>query len=251
MTTGSLNSAGATVPTTGGVTTLAGRSLVGFDHTKGQFVNSRIRARRTLRALAGVAALGASMITFAAPAADAAPTHLFATSARPLADQFSPTTARTLSGRSSATIVITPMTDTPDGYKLIHPGYRRSSYVYDSDWVYQGDYRCSNGECILQAETRLKIHEYVYGGSSHYWSLRYDAQTVKNPGLLSWQFHDRYYCGVNVAHQSDPICTNGASASGTELAFSPGESIHKTWVGRTASPCSRWLLSRPTSAPAW
>lgn len=198
-------------------------------------MNSRTsRWNKAAPALVGVAALAGSMLTVGAPGVDAAATHVVVSAAGPLPDHVTATAARKLSSDSSARPSVTPMTDTPDGYKLIHPGYRRSSYVYDSDWVYQGDYRCSGGQCILRAETRLKIHEYVYGGSSHYWSLRYDAQTVKNPGHLSWQFHDRYYCGVNVAHHSDPICTNGASASGKEYAFNPGESFRKTW-GRTNS----------------
>jgi hypothetical protein len=197
-------------------------------------VNVKTSRWRAVPTLMGVAALACSMLIVGPSVVEAASTHVAVSAAGPLADHVSATAARKLSTDSSARPAVIPMTDTPDGYKLIHPGYRRSNYVYDSDWVYQGDYRCSGGECSLQAETRLKIHEYVYGGSSHYWSLRYDAQTVKNPGHLSWQFHDRYYCGVNVAHHSDPICTNGASASGKEYAFNPGESFRKTW-GRTNS----------------
>jgi len=197
-------------------------------------MNRRMGAPRAIAVLAGAAALAGSMITTGAPVAEGAPTHISISSAQMLADHVSWGAARRLGASTSGTTMVMLSTDTPDGYKLIHPGYRRSSYVYDSNWVYQGDYRCSGGVCRLQAETRVKIHEYVYGGSSHYWSLRYDAQTVKNPGHLSWQFHDKYYCGVNVAHHSDPICTNGASASGKEQVFNPGESFRKTW-GRTNS----------------
>lgn len=39
----------------------------------------------------------------------------------------------------------------PDGFKLIHPGYRRSSYTYDSDKVYQGSYHCTD-TCRLLAQ---------------------------------------------------------------------------------------------------
>src|SRR5690349_8791696 len=59
----------------------------------------------------------------------------------------------------NATPEITPKTDTPDGFKLQHPGHRRSDYVYDSDNVYQGSYHCVDGECTLLGEVRVQLHE--------------------------------------------------------------------------------------------
>jgi len=122
-----------------------------------------------------------------------------------------------------------PATATPDGYLLIHPGYRRSDYVYDSDWVYQGAYHCQNDDCTLLAETRVRLHEYVYGGSSHTWRMTYYGEEYGNRGGLTWQYHIKYYCGVNVRNASDHICTNGASDSGVEVDYANGESFNKSW----------------------
>jgi hypothetical protein len=59
--------------------------------------------------------------------------------------------------------------------------------------------------------------------------LTYNAATSRNPGGLTWQFHARYYCGVNVSGGNDYICNNGATSSGSEIAFNPGYTAYPTW----------------------
>jgi hypothetical protein len=139
---------------------------------------------------------------------------------------------------ANGTVALTPAsgvslkTDTPDGYKLIHPGYRRRDYLYDSDWVYQDDVRCSPG-CALKAETAVQLRESVEGLSSHFWHLQYNARNSQNPGHLTWQYRGKYYCGVNKGG-SDPECSQGASDSGSEASFDPGEVFGKTWGSKNS-----------------
>lgn len=52
---------------------------------------------------------------------------------------------------------VTPLASTPDGFKLQHPGIRRSDYVYDSDTVYQGTYHCDHSNCKLMAEVTVQL----------------------------------------------------------------------------------------------
>ena len=119
-------------------------------------------------------------------------------------------------------------TSTPNGYRLLNPGIRRSDYIYDSDWMFHLLYWCTT-TCTLKAETEVQLHEYVTGGSSHTWVLTSNARTVRNPGGITWSYHKRYWCGVNITGASDPICTNGASPSGIDTVFNPGDSQTYYW----------------------
>jgi hypothetical protein len=192
-------------------------------------------ARRAVVVGLGSALLVTASTMAAAPSGAATPgQHVGVSSSKP----FSAQGAHTLTalkqlaaqGKLSLSLPgqVSAQTSTPSGYHLEHPGYRRTNYTYDSDWVYHDDVYCSF-TCVLKAETKVQLHEYLYGGSSHTWALTYNAQTVSDPAGITWQYHYRYYCGVNIANASDTICTNGASASGSEYAFSPGHVSYPTW----------------------
>lgn len=77
-----------------------------------------------------------------------------------LANEPGAAVADALSGGSSSNGI------TERGYKLRHPGYRRSDYVYDSQDVYAINAHCEGGSCYARSQVRLSLHEYVVGGSS-------------------------------------------------------------------------------------
>lgn len=131
-------------------------------------------------------------------------------------------------GTVSSADTVSAATATPSGYKLIHPGYRRSDYVYDSDWIYHTLYVC-NPVCTKRVQTRVLLHEVVIGGNSHYWTLRLRAQLMYTTAGYSWYFQFRYYCGVNVPNASDYECNNNASPSGTVVRYTDLDTFGKTW----------------------
>jgi hypothetical protein len=171
-------------------------------------------------------ASGAVIAATSTPAGASQATDVVITSSSPL-----PLTApaSALSGAASA---VAPATSTPNGFKLIHPGYRRSNYVYDSDKAYQGSYRCVDDKCTLLAEVTVQLHEYVIGGTSHTWQLTANMKEYKNPGHLTWSYFATYYCGVNVAHGNDHECNNGAAPS--DAGMSVNDVVNKPW-GKTNS----------------
>jgi hypothetical protein len=149
---------------------------------------------------------------------------------------------RTMASTGDITLVqaggVVPATATPSGYTLLHPGYRRSDYIYDSDYIYQDDVYC-NPTCVLKAETKVQEHQYVRGGASKYWDLQENAATSQNPGGLSWTYTAIYYCGVNIKGAADHTCGNGADASGTSAPMTPGENVGKKFEnvsGNTVFP---------------
>ena len=123
-----------------------------------------------------------------------------------------------------------PATSTPNGFKLIHPGYRRSNYVYDSDKAYQGSYHCNDGKCTLLAEVTAQLHEYVIGETSHTWQLTVNMHEYKNPGHLTWSYFATYYCGVNIKGGNDHECNNGAAPSNVNMSVN--DVVNKPW-GKT------------------
>lgn len=82
---------------------------------------------------------------------------------------------------------VAPSATVPSGYILQHPGYRKGDYLYDSDWVYQADEIC-DPDCRIRAETKVGVHEYVYGRSSHWWKLTYYGDEVSNNDGLTCNF---------------------------------------------------------------
>ncbi|MCW2568155.1 MAG: hypothetical protein JWN54_2252 [Mycobacterium sp.] len=126
----------------------------------------------------------------------------------------------------------TPMSATPDGFILQHPGTRRSDYVYDSDTVYQGSYHCSGSSCNLLAQVTVQLHEVAIGGSSHTWQLTMNMKRYSNPGNITWSYFATYWCGVNVSGGSDHTCDNGAAPS--DASMSVNALVNKPW-GNTNS----------------
>lgn len=191
-----------------------------------------IRRRKAIRVIATCAlacASGAAVAATSAPArAASAPvqaspvTNLAATSLSPLPARASLAALR--SGKSG----ITPAASTPNGFKLINPGYRRSNYVYDSNKVYQAVYRCSaSGGCALLAAVTVQLHEHVIGGTSHTWQLTANMREYTNPGHIHWSYFATYYCGVNVKNASDHECNNGAAPSGVNMSHN--DVVNKPW----------------------
>ncbi len=127
-----------------------------------------------------------------------------------------------------ATGGVTAAASTPDGFKLHNPGYRRSDYIYDSDTVYQGTYRCgTSGTCYLLAQVAAQLHQVAIGGSSHTWQLTMNMKNYSNPGGLTWSYSATYWCGVNVSLGNDTICTNGAAPSNATMSVNT--LVNKPW----------------------
>jgi len=195
----------------------------------GEYIlNGRIKLRAA--AVTSGLLLTAAGVGSTAAGASAAATHndyrVGASSSRPLPATVKPGKVP----NSTATAV--PYTNTPNGFKLIHPGHRRSNYTYDSDKVYQGSYHCSGGVCRLAGEVTVQLHEHAIGGSSHTWQLTVHMKEYENPGHLSWSYFATYWCGVNVKGGNDYECKNGAAPS--HASMSHNTVVNKPW-GKTNS----------------
>lgn len=184
-----------------------------------------VRGRRITTILVSLAALGVSLTV--APGASAA-THSAARSysAGASSDQpLPPSVPATSMSDSSGSV--SPLTNTPDGFTLQHPGFRRSDYVYDSDTVYQGTYHCNSSTCTLMAEVTAQLHEVAIGGSSHTWQLTMNMNWYTNPGNYTWSYFATYWCGVNVSGGEDYLCTNGPATS--NVSMSVNDIVNKPW----------------------
>lgn len=184
----------------------------------------RIRVIRAAATCALVCASGAVVAATPTPADASRAADVAVTSSSPL-----PLTAAASALRGSASAV-TPATSTPNGFKLIHPGYRRSDYRYDSDKVYQGSYHCNDSKCTLWAEVTAQLYEHVINGNSHTWQIKANMHEYKNPGHLRWSYFATYYCGVNVKGSSDHECNNGAAPSHANMSVN--DVVNKPW-GKT------------------
>lgn len=116
---------------------------------------------------------------------------------------------------------------TPDGFILQNPGTRRSDYIYDSDNVYQGTYRCGTTTCTLLAQVRVQLHQVAIGGSSHTWQLTMNMNRYSNPGEITWSYSSTYWCGVNISGGNDTLCTNGAAPSNATMSVNT--LVNKPW----------------------
>ena len=185
-----------------------------------------MRARKTLRSASALVLVAASAWgASAGSAATGADGYTVgASSSAPLPATTQPHRVR------SAMQAVTANTDTPNGFILQHPGYRRSDYVYDSNKVYQGSYHCSGGECRLLGEVTVQLHEVAIGGSSHTWRLTMNMKQYKNPGGIRWSYFATYWCGVNVKGGNDYECKNGAAPSGGNMSHNTV--VNKPW-GKT------------------
>jgi hypothetical protein len=116
---------------------------------------------------------------------------------------------------------------TPSGFALRNPGIRRSDWVYDSDKVYQGSYRCTSTVCTLAAEVTVQLHQEAIGNTSHTWRLTQHMDFSRNPGGLTWSYGASYWCGVNISGASDTLCTNGAAPSNASMSVNTV--VNKPW----------------------
>lgn len=119
-----------------------------------------------------------------------------------------------------------PDTGTPSGYTLVEQS--KSDYNYMSKPYYMDVEFCNSDGCAQQAEVYAQVKQYVTGGSSKNWDLTQLASTIalENPAI-TWFYTFAYYCGINVSGGADHICENGASPSGVETGFNPGDRVSK------------------------
>ena len=64
------------------------------------------------------------------------------------------------------------------GFLLYNPGYRRTSYIYDSDWGPATELFCDSRGCTATDAWQTQLHEYVTGGVSRLWQLTLNARRV-------------------------------------------------------------------------
>lgn len=118
------------------------------------------------------------------------------------------------------------------GFVLYNPGYKRSSYVYDSDWGPIQEVACSS-TCKVIDKWQTQVHEYVQGGPSKLWVLTMNAQHLF--GTESPYFDYWYACSINVSGSPDHYCGNGADVSPESAVLNPGESIYRYFENNSYS----------------
>ncbi len=76
--------------------------------------------------------------------------------------------------------------DTPTGFRLINPGYRRTDYLYDSDKGAFGSTTCAKGKCKIDAQVSAQFRQQVVGMSSKKWYVTMTLKQVSNASGLTW-----------------------------------------------------------------
>jgi hypothetical protein len=134
--------------------------------------------------------------------------------------------SKAVTGVSTAAVpaVVTPYA-VASGFVLYNPGYRRSNYVYDSDWSTFTEYRCS-GSCVAISQEQTQLHQYVVGGYSRQWQLTLNAKTIFENSGYSHHYSFEYHCAINVSGSPDHYCVDGADP-GTSGAMNPGQVLYK------------------------
>ena len=120
---------------------------------------------------------------------------------------------------------VTPM-DVASGFILFDPGYRRSTYVYDSDW---GDltYLYCNGSCKVLEQWQSQVHLWVQGGTAKSWKITLNARHIS--GTYTAYFDYWYACAINVSGSPDHYCatSHGADVSPESGAMTPGDTLFR------------------------
>ncbi len=98
------------------------------------------------------------------------------------------------------------------GFVLYNPGYRRTDYVYDSDWGPATELYCSS-TCTVISRYSTQVHQYVYGGYSKAWKLTMNVKYIAGEAAKSYDYW--YACAINVSASPDHYCVHEASPSGT------------------------------------
>jgi hypothetical protein len=119
------------------------------------------------------------------------------------------------------------------GYVLYNPGYRRTSYIYDSDWGPATELYCSNSGCTATDQWQTQLHEYVTGGTSKLWQLKLNARRVYGTDAVSLDYW--YACAINVSGSPDHYCQNGADLSQVTGPLNPGDTLYKYFEYNTYS----------------
>jgi hypothetical protein len=120
--------------------------------------------------------------------------------------------------------VVTPFA-VASGFVLYNPGYRRSAYVYGSDWGTATELYCS-GSCTQVSKYQTQLHESITGGYSKLWTLKISIQHLS--GNYASDFKWWYACAINVAGSPDHYCVNGADPSQTsEPMGSSGTTLYE------------------------
>jgi hypothetical protein len=124
-----------------------------------------------------------------------------------------------------------PLTSAPDstdavasGFVLFNPGFRRSDFVYDSDWGKAILVHCS-GTCTAESTYETQLHQYLYGGSSKRWQLTLNIRYKSGTNASSFGYW--YGCAINVSGRADHYCLNGASASEVSGSIQPGGQLNR------------------------
>lgn len=135
-----------------------------------------------------------------------------------------PATVKSRTGAPGATV--RPL-DVAGGYVLYNPGYKRSNYIYDSDWADAQQLRCNNAGCDVTDKWQTQVHEYVQGGPSKSWILTLNARRVSGSGSVYFDYW--YACAINVSFAPDHYCEtgNGADPSPDSGPMNPGDQLHK------------------------
>ncbi len=137
------------------------------------------------------------------------------------------TTQSSSTSPSSKPGQITPFS-VASGFVLYDPGYRRTDYVYDSDWGPATEIYCeTQTDCVATDEWQTQVHEYLNGGSSKLWQLTLNARRVYGTDTVTFDWW--YACAINVSGSPDHYCAvaNGADPSPQSLPMNPGETLYK------------------------
>jgi hypothetical protein len=111
------------------------------------------------------------------------------------------------------------------GYVLYNPGYKRSDYIYDSNWGPIQEVYCRNG-CRVESKWETQVHLYVNGGTSKSWVITLNARHLSGYSTVSFDYF--YGCAINVSHADDHYCSTGHGADPTASgAMNPGDQLHK------------------------
>jgi hypothetical protein len=109
---------------------------------------------------------------------------------------------------------------------LFNPGYKRTNWIYDSDWGDAEQIYCSNG-CVVVDHWQTQVHEYINGGTSKSWILTLNARHVSGSGSVYFDYW--YACAINVSGNPDHYCStgHGADPSPDSGAMNPGEQLFR------------------------
>ena len=96
---------------------------------------------------------------------------------------------------------VTPMTDTPDGFKLYGNRVQQPYYIYDSDFIESRLLYCTDS-CVVKGRVNVYFEQGVYGAGSTQWRISPQSLIISGP---AYRFQVELWCGVSVAG-NDYMC---------------------------------------------